>query len=103
MGGVIVNGDDHWFVAGHEFRQLLAGARAMLTHEEHRERLVQAEAMQGLILDQLADPQLRRVVAAVDAAALELSRNSTTPRDEREADFREHLPALRELLARTSQ
>ena len=100
MGGVIAYGDDDWFVANYEFRRLLGAASAKIEPDEDRQLLVQAQALHGLRLDELGDEQRRRVVAAIDDAATELAEADTSPRDDREAEFRSRLAELRTMLAR---
>jgi len=66
MGGVIVNNDDDdWFVANHEYRQLLARARRDVDREDDKQAFVEAEALQGLFLESFPDEQARRLATAL--------------------------------------
>src|SRR3954466_2114368 len=101
MGGVISHGDENWFVAGYEFRELLGRTKEKLDRADDLWKVDQAGALHGLHFDLLDDGQAKRLAEALGRAAAELRSEMTQrePRDEREARFRDHLPELAELVA----
>jgi hypothetical protein len=72
-----------------------------LARADDRWSLEQAEALGGLILDEMEEQQAKRLAVAVGEAARELHAEiaARAPRDAREAGFRDLLPAFCELVA----
>ena len=104
MGGVISDGGQDWFLAGHEYRQVLSLARGHVQEPGDLGALDQAEALQGLYFDLLEADQAQRLAEAVRLAACQLDADLRQKPilTAREAGFRDLLPALIELATRWS-